>query len=60
MSEVPLYSRKGMQRVRVAPGLMFLLAMNVDIKLDGKREFKLQWREAGPPNHLDGRVDSDK
>ena len=24
-----------------------------------KREFKLPWREAGPPNHLDDGVDSD-
>ena len=25
-----------------------------------KREFKLPWREAGPPNHLDDKVDSDQ
>ena len=25
-----------------------------------KRGFKLSWREAGPPNHLDDKVDSDK
>jgi len=25
-----------------------------------KREFKLPWREAGPPNHLDNAVDSDQ
>jgi len=24
-----------------------------------KREFKLPWREAGPPNHHDDKVDSD-
>jgi len=24
-----------------------------------EREFKLPWREAGPPNHLDDKVDSD-
>ena len=25
-----------------------------------KREFKLPWREAGPPNHHDDKVDSDQ
>ena len=25
-----------------------------------KREFKLPWREAGPPNHHDDKVDSDE
>ena len=25
---------------------------------DWKREFKLPWREAGPPNHHDDKVDS--
>ena len=25
-----------------------------------KRDFKLLWREAGPPNHLDDQVDSDQ
>jgi len=25
-----------------------------------KREFELPWREAGPPNHHDGKVDSDQ
>ena len=25
-----------------------------------KREFKLPWREAGPPNHLDDKADSDQ
>ena len=25
-----------------------------------KREFKLPWREAGPPDHLDDKVDSDQ
>jgi len=25
-----------------------------------KREFKLPWREAGPPNHLNDKVDSDQ
>jgi len=26
----------------------------------GKREFKHTWREAGPPNHHDDKVDSDQ
>ena len=25
-----------------------------------KKEFKLPWREAGPPNHYDDKVDSDQ
>ena len=28
-------------------------------KATWKRGFKLPWREAGPPNHLDDKVDSD-
>ena len=36
-----------------------------DVRLPGnkatwKREFKLPWREAGPPNHHDDEVDSDQ
>ena len=29
-------------------------------KATWEREFKLPWREAGPPNHLDDEVDSDQ
>ena len=29
-------------------------------KATWKREFKLPWREAGPPNHLDDEVDSNQ
>ena len=29
-------------------------------KATWKREFKLSWCEAGPPNHLDDKVDSDQ
>ena len=29
-------------------------------KATWKKEFKLPWREAGPPNHLDDKVDSDQ
>ena len=29
-------------------------------KATWEREFKLPWREAGPPNHLDAKVDSDQ
>ena len=29
-------------------------------KATWKREFKLPWREAGPPNHLDDVVDADQ
>ena len=29
-------------------------------KATWKRGFKLPWREAGPPNHHDGKVDSDR
>ena len=29
-------------------------------KATWKRDFKLPWREAGPPNHLNDKVDSDQ
>ena len=29
-------------------------------KATEKREIELPWREAGPPNHLDDKVDSDQ
>ena len=29
-------------------------------KATWKREFKLPWREAGPPNHVDDKVDADQ
>ena len=29
-------------------------------KATWKREFKLPWREAGPPNHHDDKMDSDQ
>ena len=32
----------------------------VDVRLPGKKEFKLPWREAGAPNHHDDKVDSDQ
>ena len=32
----------------------------IDIRLPGKRELKLPWREVGPPNYLDDKVDSDQ
>ena len=31
-----------------------------DVRLPGKRGFKLPWREADPPNHQDDKVDSDQ
>ena len=35
-------------------------ARKVNIRLPGKREFKLPWCEAGPPNYHDDKVDSDQ
>ena len=32
----------------------------VDVRLPGKGNSKLPWRKAGPPNHLDDKVDSDQ
>jgi hypothetical protein len=29
-------------------------------KATWRRQFKLPWREAGPPNHLDDKVDVDQ
>jgi len=31
-----------------------------EVELPWHGEFKLPWREAGPPNHLDDKVDSDQ
>jgi hypothetical protein len=36
------------------------LHRKVDRKATGKRECKNSWREAGPPDHLDDKVDSDQ
>jgi len=32
----------------------------VDVRLPGKGNSKLPWRKAGPPKHLDDKVDSDQ
>ena len=48
------------------PGFGFRVAevmtstRKVDIRLSGKRKFKLPWRKAGPPNHHDDNVDLDQ
>ena len=34
--------------------------INASLKRDSPREFELPWREAGPPNHHDDKVDSDQ
>ena len=34
--------------------------IGVVCKVQPKREFGLPWREAGPPNHHDDKVDSDQ
>jgi len=39
--------------------LLFLLQEG-RCKATCKREFKLPWREAGPPHHHDDKVDSDQ
>ena len=36
------------------------LSRKVDVRLPGKGNSKLPWREAGPPNHLDDTMDSDQ
>jgi len=38
--------------------LLVLCLVGVRERLFREREFKLPWREAGPPNHLDDKVDS--
>ena len=40
--------------------LHFWESRKVDIRLPGKGDAKLPWREAGPLNHLDDIVDSDQ
>ena len=50
---------------------VFLFRLSADLRNDydaqegrykviWEREFKLPWREAGPPNYLDDKVDSDQ
>ena len=57
MGEVPLYTRNPKQP---------LIAWASHGRKEGrrkatwKREFKLPWREAGPPNRYDDEVDSDQ
>jgi len=66
MSEVPLYTHGPYLALPREPfGTAYTAAMyapspagKVD-KANWKREFKLPWREAGPPNYLSDRVDSD-
>ena len=36
------------------------VAWKVDVRLPGNVNSKLPWRKAGPPNHLDDKVDSDQ
>ena len=36
------------------------LTRRVDVRLPGKGDSKLPWREAGPLDHLDDIVDSDQ
>ena len=57
MGEVPLYPLASCAdggRVGIDEGL------SRRYKATLKRGFKLAWREAGPPNHLDDKVDSDQ
>jgi len=42
------------------PRKAFRGAQDGTCKATCKREFKLPWREAGPPNHHDDKVDSDQ
>jgi len=44
----------------VPPDRVFAMRSNAGRKLLGERQFKLPWREAGPPNHRDDKVDSDQ
>ena len=47
------------RRVRGAPGGWWAVA-GAGKLVTWKGEFKLPWREAGPPNHHDDQVDSDQ
>ena len=55
MSEVPRLQRT----LNVCRHLRFDHLQEGRCKATWKREFKLSWREAGPPNHHDDKVDSD-
>ena len=40
-----------------APGEGPVRVGKLDVRLPEKRQFKLPWREAGPPNHHDDKVE---
>ena len=60
MGEVTLYTLHPPSLPGGVPGLARLRSEEGRCKATWKREFKLLWREAGPPNHRDGKVDSDQ
>jgi len=68
MSEVPLYLVAADDAARPCAAVHVHAADQLEIesaeegrcKATWKREFKLPWREAGPPNHHDDKVDSDQ
>jgi len=58
ISEVPLYT--GIDG-RITPSTESDISDCRELRQSTwKREFKLPWREAGPPNHHDDKVDSDQ
>ena len=57
MSEVPLYPGLDVARTRALSWSRIGVSR---CKATWKREFKLPWRETGPPNHHDDKVDSDQ
>ena len=54
----PVPQRRSVVHVRVSH--VQHLPRKVDVRLPGKGNSKLPWRKAGPPNHLDDKVDSDQ
>ena len=60
----PAPPRLALPRLALRPALNPTISHDgsrkVDVRLPGKREFKLPWREAGPPNHRDDKVDSEQ
>ena len=60
-SEIFFYKIMGVRLPHLAKDLTLVGGRRKgDVRLPGKRNSKLPWRKAGPPNHLDDNVDSDQ
>ena len=56
----PVQIKEGLRTRAQTIGLIPEAVVGESVALVQKREFKLPWREAGPPNHHDDNADSDQ